>query len=62
MAQLQESFTVKLSCTEEMKKYLGADTNKIYFSDGYYGWTMGADTYVTHTIKNLEKRMAIEGF
>ena len=62
MAQILESFTVKYSSIEEPKSYLGADINKIYYSGGYYGWTIGAETYVTHSIKNLKKRMTTEGF
>ena len=62
MAQIQESFTVKPFSIEEPKSYLGADINKIYYSDGSYIWTMGAETYVTHAINNPKNRMATEGF
>ena len=62
LAQIQESFTVKPSSIEEPKSYPGADINKIYYSDGSYGWTMVDETYVTQAIKNLKKRMATEGF
>ena len=51
MAHIQEIFTVKPSSTEEPKSYIGADINKIYYSGGYYGWTMRDETYVTHAIK-----------
>ena len=57
MSQKQESFTVKNSSIEEPKIYLGADTNKIYYSNGYYGQKMGDETYVTNTINNPKKRM-----
>ena len=33
MAHIQESFTVKPSIIEEPKIHLGADINKIYYSD-----------------------------
>ena len=62
MAQIQESISVKPYSIEYPKIYLGADINKIYYSDGSYGQTMGAETYVTHDVKNLKKRMSTEGF
>ena len=62
MAQIKESFTVKPSAIDEPKRYLGADINKIYYSNGSYGWTMRAVIYVTHAINNLKKRLAMEGF
>ena len=62
MAHIKEIFTIKPSSIEEPKSYLGANINKIYYSDGSYGWKMGAETYFTHAIKNLKKRMATEGF
>ena len=61
MAQIQERFTVKPSSIKEPKSFLGADINKIYYSDGYYGWTMGTETYVTYATKILKKRVATEG-
>ena len=61
MAHIQESFKIKPSSIEEPKSYLGADINKMYYSDGSFGWTMGAGTYVTHATKNLKKWMATEG-
>ena len=57
MSQKQESFTVKNSSIEEPKIYLGADINKIYYSNRYYGQKMGDETYVTNTINNPKKRM-----
>ena len=62
MAQIKESFTVKPSSIEEPKSYLGADAGKVYYSDGTYAWTMGAETYTTQAIKNLKKRMSKEGY
>ena len=62
MAKIKESFTVKPSSIEEPKSYLGADIGKVYYEDGSYGWTMGAETYTKHAIKNLKKRMEREGF
>ena len=62
MAQIQQNFTVKPSSIGEPKSYLGADVGKVYYPDGSYGWTMGAETYVTQAIKNLKKRMEKEGF
>ena len=62
MAQIQEIFTSKPFSINEPKSYLGADINKIYYSDGSYGWTMESEIYVTHAIKNPKKWMATEGF
>ena len=62
MAHIQERFTVKYSNIEEPKIYFGSDINKIYYSDWFYGWTMGSETYVTHAIKNLKRRTETEGF
>ena len=62
MTQIKESFTIKPSSIEEPKSYLGADIGKVFYEDGSYGWTMGADTYTKHAIKNLKKRIAKEGF
>ena len=62
MAQIQDTFTVKIYSIEKPKSYLRADINKIYCSDGSYGWNMGAETYVNHSIKNLNKQMSTEGF
>ena len=62
MTQIQESFTVKPPSIEEPKSYLGADVDKVYYQDGSYGWTMGAETYTTQAIKNRKKRMQKEGF
>lgn len=53
---------VKPSSIEEPKSYLGADIKKVYYDDGSYGWTMGSETYVTHAIKNLKKRMESDGY
>ena len=50
MAQIQESFIFKHSIIKELKSYLGANINKIYDSEGSYGWTMGDKTSVTHAI------------
>ena len=36
MAQIQESFTIKPPSIKETKSYIGADINKIYYSDGSY--------------------------
>ena len=62
MSQIQESFTVKPPSTEEPKTLPGDYKNKIYYSDGSYGWTMRAETYVPHAINNLNQWMATEGF
>ena len=62
MAQNQEVFTVKPYSVKEPKRYLGTDKNKIYYSDRSYGQKMGAETYVTHAIKNLKNCMATKGF
>ena len=62
MAQIRDTFTVKPSSIKVPKRYLGDDINKIYYSDGSYECKMIADTYVTHSIKNLKKRMKTEGF
>ena len=62
MEMIQQKFTVKPSSIEEPKSYLGADIKKVYYDDGSYGWTMGSETYVTHAIKNLKKRMESDGY
>ena len=62
MTQIWESFTFKHSSIKEPKIYLGADINTIYYSDGSYGWTMGAETYDTNAIKDMKKRMTTERF
>ena len=58
-------FDFKIDMTPSIKEpkiYFGADINNIYYSDGSYGWTMGSETYVTHTINNLKNRMETERF
>ena len=58
MSQIQEIFTVKPFSIKEPKSYLGYDIDKTYYSNRSYGWTTGAETYVTRAINNLKKRMA----
>ena len=58
MSQIQETFTVKPGSIEEPKTYLGADINKVYYSDGSYAWTMGSQTYVKKVVKNVKVTMA----
>jgi len=53
MVQIQQSFPVEPSSIGQPKSYLGADFDKVLFRR--YGWTMGAETYVTPAIKNLKK-------
>ena len=62
MAHIRQRFTVKTYNIKELKSYLLADIKNIYYSDGPYEWKIGAETYVTHAIKNLKKRMKTEGF
>ena len=58
MDLLKSSYTVKPSSIGEPKNYLGADINKVYYSNNSYAWSMGSRSYVKEAICNIKKQLS----
>ena len=58
MDLLKDTYTVKPSSIGEPKIYLGADINKVYYSDNPYAWSMGSQSYVKEAIRNIKKHLS----
>ena len=58
MDLLKSTHTVKPSSIGEPKNYLGADINKVYYSNNSYAWSMGSRSYVKEAICNIKKQLS----
>ena len=58
MDLLKNTYTVKPSSIGEPKIYLGADINKVYYSNNSYAWSMGSRSFVKEAICNIKKQLS----